>query len=164
MIFFVCQGRGVPVLHSPLFWHQLLTSLTTHGLISPKLRLLRGHTTEQHLAIDRDWPLAAVVEVYEKARKTLPLRCVSPERCVSHSHSWRAPSERLSPLWRAGLPPTSLCNLSILFSVTPITPLPPPLVYSLLESMRGFHLRRARSLVRAETVLPSPPPRAPDSL
>jgi integrase len=37
-----------------LFRHQLLTYLTKQGIISPKLQLLSGHTTEQSLAVGFD--------------------------------------------------------------------------------------------------------------
>ena len=40
-----------------LFRHQLLTYLTQQGIISPKLQLLSGHTTEQSLAMYRELTL-----------------------------------------------------------------------------------------------------------
>jgi len=57
-----------------LFRHQLITYLTKHGIISPKLQLLSGHTTEQSLAVYRDLGLAAVAGEYEEAMKTFPIR------------------------------------------------------------------------------------------
>ena len=44
------------------------------GIISPKLQLLSGHTTEQSLAIYRALALSDVAEEYEKAMKTFPVR------------------------------------------------------------------------------------------
>ena len=39
-----------------LFRHQFITYLTKQGIISPKLQLLSGHTTEQSLAFHtRGW-------------------------------------------------------------------------------------------------------------
>ncbi len=57
-----------------LFRHQLITYLTKHGIISPKLQLLSGHSTEQSLAVYRDLSLADVAEEYEEAMKTFPIR------------------------------------------------------------------------------------------
>lgn len=57
-----------------LFRHQLITYLTKQGIISPKLQLLSGHTTEQSLAVYRDLALADVAGEYEEAMKTFPVR------------------------------------------------------------------------------------------
>jgi integrase/recombinase XerD len=57
-----------------LFRHQLITYLTKHGIISPKLQLLSGHTTEQSLAVYRALVLADVAGEYEEAMKTFPIR------------------------------------------------------------------------------------------
>ena len=57
-----------------LFRHQLITYLTRQGIISPKLQLLSGHTTEQSLAIYRALALSDVAEEYEKAMQTFPVR------------------------------------------------------------------------------------------
>jgi len=57
-----------------LFRHQLITYLTKQGIISPKLQLLSGHTTEQSLAVYRDLALADVSGEYEEAMKTFPVR------------------------------------------------------------------------------------------
>ena len=43
-------------------------------MISPKLQLLSGHTTEQSLAVYRDLALADVSGEYEEAMKTFPVR------------------------------------------------------------------------------------------
>jgi integrase/recombinase XerD len=57
-----------------LFRHQLLTYLTQHGIISPKLQLLSGHTAEQSLAMYRELTLGDVVDEYEAAMRTFPVR------------------------------------------------------------------------------------------
>jgi len=57
-----------------LFRHQLITYLTKQGIISPKLQLLSGHTTEQSLAVYRELALSDVAGEYEKAMKTFPIR------------------------------------------------------------------------------------------
>jgi site-specific recombinase XerD len=57
-----------------LFRHQLLTYLTQHGIISPKLQLLSGHTAEQRLALYRELTLRDVVDEYETAMRTFPVR------------------------------------------------------------------------------------------
>ena len=57
-----------------LFRHQLITYLTKHGIISPKLQLLSGHTTEQSLAVYRELALSDVAEEYEAAMRTFPVR------------------------------------------------------------------------------------------
>jgi integrase/recombinase XerD len=57
-----------------LFRHQLITYLTKHGIISPKLQLLSGHTAEQSLAIYRELALSDVAEEYEAAMRTFPGR------------------------------------------------------------------------------------------
>jgi integrase/recombinase XerD len=57
-----------------LFRHQLITYLTKHGIISPKLQLLSGHTAEQSLAIYRELSLSDVAEEYEAAMRTFPVR------------------------------------------------------------------------------------------
>jgi integrase/recombinase XerD len=57
-----------------LFRHQLLTYLTKHGIISPKLQLLSGHTTEQSLAVYRGLALSDVADEYEAAMRTFPVR------------------------------------------------------------------------------------------
>jgi len=57
-----------------LFRHQLITYLTKHGIISPKLQLLSGHAVEQSLAIYRELALSDVAEEYEAAMRTFPVR------------------------------------------------------------------------------------------
>jgi integrase/recombinase XerD len=57
-----------------LFRHQLITYLTRQGMISPKLQLLSGHTTEQSLAVYRALGLADVAGEYQEAMKTFPVR------------------------------------------------------------------------------------------
>src|SRR5205814_9803503 len=57
-----------------LFRHQLITYLTRQGIISPKLQLLSGHTTEQSLAMYRELTLGDVVDEYEAAMRTFPVR------------------------------------------------------------------------------------------
>ena len=57
-----------------LFRHQLITYLTKQGIISPKLQLLSGHTTEQSLAVYRELALSDVAEEYEMAMQRFPVR------------------------------------------------------------------------------------------
>lgn len=57
-----------------LFRHQLITYLTKQGIISPKLQLLSGHATEHSLAIYRELALSDIVEEYESAMQTFPVR------------------------------------------------------------------------------------------
>jgi integrase/recombinase XerD len=57
-----------------LFRHQLITYLTKQGIISPKLQLLSGHTTEQSLAVYRTLALADVAAEYETAMRAFPIR------------------------------------------------------------------------------------------
>jgi integrase/recombinase XerD len=57
-----------------LLRHQLITFLTRHGVISPKLQLLSGHTTEQSLAVYRELALPDVAEEYEAAMRSFPVR------------------------------------------------------------------------------------------
>jgi integrase/recombinase XerD len=57
-----------------LFRHQLITYLTKQGIISPKLQLLSGHTTEQSLAIHRELALPDVGDEYEAAMRTFPVQ------------------------------------------------------------------------------------------
>jgi integrase/recombinase XerD len=57
-----------------LFRHQLITYLTKQGIISPKLQLLSGHTTEQSLAIYRELALPDVSDEYEAAMRTFPVQ------------------------------------------------------------------------------------------
>jgi site-specific recombinase XerD len=57
-----------------LFRHQLITYLTKQGIMSPKLQLLSGHTTEQSLAVYRTLALSDVTEEYETAMRTFPIR------------------------------------------------------------------------------------------
>lgn len=57
-----------------LFRHQLITYLTKQGIISPKLQLLSGHTTEQSLAIYRELALSDVAGEYEAAMRSSPVR------------------------------------------------------------------------------------------
>jgi site-specific recombinase XerD len=57
-----------------LFRHQLITYLTRRGIISPKLQLLSGHTTEQSLAVYRELALSDVAEEYEAAMRSFPVR------------------------------------------------------------------------------------------
>jgi integrase/recombinase XerD len=56
-----------------LFRHQLITYLTRQGIISPKLQLLSGHTTEQSLAVYRELALPDVAEEYEAAMRAFPV-------------------------------------------------------------------------------------------
>jgi len=57
-----------------LFRHQLITHLTKHGIISPKLQLLSGHSEEKSLAIYRDLALSDVTGEYEEAMRSFPIR------------------------------------------------------------------------------------------
>jgi integrase/recombinase XerD len=57
-----------------LFRHQLITYLTRHGIISPKLQLLSGHAEEKNLALYRDLALADVSAEYEQAMQRFPVR------------------------------------------------------------------------------------------
>ena len=61
-------------VYSYLFRHQLITYLTKQGIISPKLQLLSGHTTEQSLAVYRELALSDVADEYEKAMQTFTIR------------------------------------------------------------------------------------------
>jgi len=65
------QEAGLP---PHLFWHQIITSLTRKGIISPKLQLLSGHTEEKNLAIYRDLALADVSAEYEEAMRGFLVR------------------------------------------------------------------------------------------
>jgi len=57
-----------------LFRHQIITFLTKHGIISPKLQLLSGHSEEKSLAVYRDLALSDVEGEYEEAMKSFPVR------------------------------------------------------------------------------------------
>lgn len=57
-----------------LFRHQIITYLTKQGIISPKLQLLSGHSTESNLAIYRDLALSDVADEYEEVMKSFPIR------------------------------------------------------------------------------------------
>jgi integrase/recombinase XerD len=57
-----------------LFRHQFIIYLTKQGIISPKLQLLSGHTTEQSLGLYRELALSDVVEEYESAMQMFPVR------------------------------------------------------------------------------------------
>jgi integrase/recombinase XerD len=68
-------AAGMPKRVYPhLFRHQLITYLTKQGIISPKLQLLSGHTTEQSLAVYRELALSDVAEDYQAAMQTFPVR------------------------------------------------------------------------------------------
>jgi integrase/recombinase XerD len=57
-----------------LFRHQLITYLTKQGIVSPKLQLLSGHSEEKSLAIYRDLALSDVMDEYEEAMRSFPIR------------------------------------------------------------------------------------------
>jgi integrase/recombinase XerD len=57
-----------------LFRHQIITYLTKQGIISPKIQLLSGHSTENNLAIYRDLALSDVADEYEEVMKSFPIR------------------------------------------------------------------------------------------
>jgi integrase/recombinase XerD len=57
-----------------LFRHQFITYLTKKNIISPKLQILSGHTTEQSLAVYRKLALVDVADEYEAAMQTFPVR------------------------------------------------------------------------------------------
>jgi hypothetical protein len=57
-----------------LFRHQLLTYLTRQDIISSKLQLLSGHTTEHSLAVYRELALSDVVQEYEAAMRAFPVQ------------------------------------------------------------------------------------------
>jgi integrase/recombinase XerD len=57
-----------------LFRHQLITYLTKQGIISPKLQLLSGHTTEQSLAVCPKLALSDVAGEYEAAMRSFSVR------------------------------------------------------------------------------------------
>jgi integrase/recombinase XerD len=59
-----------------LFRHQLSTYLTKQGIITPKLQLLSGHTTEPSLAAYRELAWSDVAEEYEAAMRSFPVRGV----------------------------------------------------------------------------------------
>jgi len=52
----------------------LKVSLTKQGIISPKLHWRNGHTTEQSLAVSRGLALSDVVDEYDAATRTFPVR------------------------------------------------------------------------------------------
>ena len=67
------RGRlGDPSVRSKEFCDTLY--LPQHGIISPKLQLLSGHTAEQSLAMYRELTLGDVVDEYEAAMRTFPVR------------------------------------------------------------------------------------------
>ncbi len=72
------QGAGAAGItkrvYPHLFRHQFITHLTKHGIISPKLQLLSGHTAEHSLAVYRALALSDVAEEYEVAMRTFPVR------------------------------------------------------------------------------------------
>jgi integrase/recombinase XerD len=69
------RAAGIPKRVYPhLFRHQLMTYLTKHGLVSPKLQLLSGHTAEQSLAVYRALALSDVSDEYEAAMRHFPVR------------------------------------------------------------------------------------------
>jgi len=61
-------------IYPHLLRHQLITYLTKQGIISPKLQLLSGHTTEQSLAVYRELALSDVAAEYEAAMQRFPVR------------------------------------------------------------------------------------------
>jgi integrase/recombinase XerD len=68
-------GAGIKKRVYPhLFRHQIITYLTKHRIISPKLQLLSEHAEEKSLAIYRDLALADVAGEYEEAMRTFPVR------------------------------------------------------------------------------------------
>jgi hypothetical protein len=48
--------------------------LTKRGIMSPKLQLLSGHTSEQSLAVYRKLALSDAAEEYEAAMRSFPVR------------------------------------------------------------------------------------------
>jgi integrase/recombinase XerD len=71
---YALAARIAKRVYPHLFRHQLITYLTRQGIISPKLQLLSGHTTEQSLAVYRELALSDVAGEYEAAMRTFPVR------------------------------------------------------------------------------------------
>src|SRR6266446_3910196 len=77
-----------------------------------------------------------VVDTIQRSRQVF-LQIIKRAKGKKTAAGEKKPSECPSRLRWAVLPPTSLCNLSIIFSVTSLIPLPPPLVYYLSKSISG---------------------------
>ena len=61
-------------IYPHLFRHQLLTYLTTKGIIDSKLQLISGHADKNSLAIYQNLSLADVQEEYNEAMRDFPVR------------------------------------------------------------------------------------------
>jgi integrase/recombinase XerD len=61
-------------IYPHLFRHQITTYVTKKGIMSPKLRLLRGHSQEKSLAIYRDLAMPDLAGDYEGAMRSFLIR------------------------------------------------------------------------------------------
>ena len=57
-----------------LFRHQILTYLTSKGIVDAKIQLMSGHKSRESLSIYQDLSLADVEEEYFKVMKDFPIQ------------------------------------------------------------------------------------------
>ena len=61
-------------IHPHLFRHQILTFLTSKGIIDSKVQLISGHKNKQDLNIYQDLSLADIEQEYFNAMKDFPIQ------------------------------------------------------------------------------------------
>jgi len=61
-------------IHPHLFRHQILTYLTSKGIVDAKIQLISGHKNRQNLSIYQDLSLADIEREYRNAMKDFPIQ------------------------------------------------------------------------------------------
>ncbi|MCK5229262.1 MAG: site-specific integrase, partial [Desulfobulbaceae bacterium] len=62
------------LIHPHLFRHQLLTYLTSKGIVDAKIQLVSGHKSRDSLNIYQDLSLADVDKEYRKVMEDFPIQ------------------------------------------------------------------------------------------
>ena len=61
-------------IHPHLFRHQILTYLTSKGIVDAKIQIISGHKNRESLGIYQDLSLSDVEKEYWDAMKDFPLQ------------------------------------------------------------------------------------------
>ena len=61
-------------IHPHLFRHQILTYLTSKGVVDAKIQLISGHKNRESLSIYQDLNLADIEKEYWEAMKDFPIQ------------------------------------------------------------------------------------------
>ena len=71
---YACKAEIEKRIHPHLFRHQLLTYLTSKGIVDAKIQLISGHKNRESLSIYQDLSLSDIEKEYWDAMKDFPIQ------------------------------------------------------------------------------------------